>query len=433
MVLSTANTRRQFLKQSAISAAGLWLAGRTGTAQSFPANEKLGIAIIGVSGQGAYSVGNLADQAIVALCDVDENRAAETRKRFPKARFYTDFRKMFDASSKDFEAVVVATPDHTHAPATMMALKADKHVYCEKPLTHTVYEARMIAETARKRKRVTQMGTQIHAGDNYRRVVELIQKNTIGPVTEVHVWCPSVWAGSDRPKDTPPVPVGLHWDEWLGPAPVRPYHPAYAPAGWRGYWDFGGGGLADMACHYMDLPTWALELRHPQVVEAEGPPVNDEHAPDQIVVRWEHPARKDKPAVKLTWYGGVDKPAPDIVARIPRWGVGVLFIGEKGMLIADYDRHQLLPEREWTGFKPPEPFIPNSIGHHKEWVEACKKGGPTTCNFDYSGALTEAVLLGNVAYRSGKRIEWDAEKMRIANAPEAEQFLRRRYREGWTL
>ncbi len=427
-------TRRHFLKSSAVSLAGLSaMAGRSWGQATQHANEKLGIAVIGVAGQGQYSIDNLADQAIVALCDVDENRATAARKQFPKARFYADFRQMLDTQHKDIDAVVVATPDHTHAPATLAALRAGKHVYCEKPLTHTVQEARLVAQATAKSKLATQMGTQLHASANYRRIVELVQSGAIGPVHEAMVWCPSVWAGGDRPKDTPPVPEGLHWDLWIGPAPMRPYHPDYVPQKWRGYWDFGGGGLGDMACHTLDLIHWAIDLRYPKTIEAKGPEVHPEHAPDKINIQWEHPARQGKPPVKVYWFGGQNRPDHPIAQKIPNWGYAMLFIGEKGMIIADYERHQLLPEKDFADFKRPDPFIPDSPGHHKEWVQACKTGGKTSCHFDYAGALTETVLLGNVAYRSGRRIEWDAEKMNIRNAPEAMKFIQKDYRNNWKL
>jgi len=430
--MSRAHTRRQFLQQSALAGAGLWLTAGRASAQRPSANDKLNIAVIGISGRGGQDLKGVASENIVALCDVDENLAAKPCSEFPKAKFYTDFRKMLE--QKDIDAVVVGTPDHIHAPAAMMALRASKHVYCEKPLTHSVFEARTVAEMAAKMKRATQMGIQIHADSNYRRVVEVIQKDILGPIREVHVWCGKSWAGSDRPKETPPVPAGLHWDLWLGPAPSRPYHPCYHPAKWRGWWDFGGGTLSDMACHYMDLPHWALELRHPVTIETEGPPAHPESAPDWLIVRYEYPARQAKPPVKLTWYHGGKRP-PHFAeeGKMPKWGDGVLFVGAKGMLIADYTRYVLLPEKDWVGFTPPAPFIPESIGHHKEWIEACKTGGPTTCNFDYSGALSETVLLGNVAHRAGKKLEWDARNLKITNAPDAMQFIRRSYRAGWEL
>jgi predicted dehydrogenase len=297
-----------------------------------------------------------------------------------------------------------------------------------------VSEARLVAETAVKHKRVTQMGTQIHAGGNYRRVVELIQTGAIGPVKEVHVWCVKVHSGGDRPKETLEIPKGLDWELWLGPAPYRPYHSAYVPFNWRGWWDFGGGTLADMACHYTDLPFSALGLRHPTKVAVEGSPspAHSESAAQWLIVHYEFPAREDMPPIKLTWYDGGKRPELFKEGKLPKWGDGVLFVGEKGMLIADYDHHKLLPEKDFQGFQPPKPFIKNSVGHHREWVEACKTGGSTTCNFDYSGALTEAVLLGNVSYRLGKPFSWDAKNLR-ASEPEAERFIQHEYRKGWNL
>jgi predicted dehydrogenase len=324
----------------------------------------------------------------------------------------------------------------------MAALNADLHVFCEKPLTHTVSEARAVAEAAAKHKRVTQMGTQIHAGGNYRRVVELIQTGAIGPVNEVHVWCNTYWGGGDRPRKSEAVPKHLHWDLWLGPAPERPYYHGpsdgrgngvYEPFNWRRWWDFGGGTLADMACHYMDLPFWALKLRHPTKVAAKGPELHPETAPHGLIVHYEFPARDKLPAVKLTWYDGGKQPALIAQKKIPNWGNGVLFVGTKGMLLADYGKHKLLPEKQFAGFVPPKPFIKDSMGHYKEWVEACKSGGPTTCNFDYSGALTEAVLLGNVSYRLGKPLTWDAKKLCATNAKDADRFIQHHYRKGWTL
>lgn len=425
--------RRQFLHTAAAGLTGLGVGALAAQEPKAGANDKLHVGVIGVAGQGAYNLGGVAGAGanIVALCDVDEKRAGKAREQFPQAKFYTDFRQLLD--QKGIDAVVVATPDHTHAVATMMALKAGLHVYCEKPLTHTVHEARLVAEMAAKQKRVTQMGTQIHAGTNYRRVVELIQAGAIGPVSEVHVWCGKSWGGGDRPKDTPAVPEGLHYDLWLGPAPQRPYHPAYVPFNWRKFWDFGGGTLADMACHYMDLPFWALKLRHPIKVTAEGPPPNPETAAVALAVTYEFAARDSFPPVKLTWYDGGKRPALFAEGKLPKWGDGVLFVGAKGMLLADYNNRKLLPEKDFEGFTPSAPTIANSIGHHKEWVEACKNGGATTCNFDYSGALTETVLLGNVAYRLGRRIAWDAKNLKAVGESEADKLIQKEYRKPWTL
>jgi predicted dehydrogenase len=425
-------SRRHFLHTTAATGvAGLssgWLLGKE---RQPPASERLAVGVIGITNQGDYDLRNVAGAGaeIVALCDVDERRTGPARNDFSRAKFYTDFRRMIDAGGLD--AVVIATPDHTHAVATMTALKAGLHVYCEKPLTHTVAEARLVAETAARHKRVTQMGTQIHAGDNYRRVVEIIQSGAIGPVKEVHVWCGKSWGGKKRPREESP-PKGLHYDLWVGPAPYRPYSPDFVPFHWRGWWAFGGGTLADMACHHMDLPFWALKLKHPTHVAAEGPQPDPETAARELTVHYDFPARGELPAVKLTWYDGGRRPAFFAENKQIKWGDGSLFVGSKGMLLADYDRHLLLPREKFAGFQPPPRTIPASIGHHKEWVEACKKGGPTTCSFDYSGALTEAVLLGNVSYRLGKAFDWDARNLKASESG-AERFLRTEYRKPWSL
>jgi predicted dehydrogenase len=433
--------RRDFLRSVASSGAGLIILQRSQLVRGTQANEKLNIAGIGIGGRGAADVNGVASENLVALCDVDEKHAAKTFEQYPEAKRYKDFRKMLDEMHHKIDAVVIGTPDHTHAPAGVMAMKLGKHCYCEKPLTHSVYEARMMADVARKNKLVTQMGTQIHAGTNYRRVVELVQTDAIGTVREVHVWLGAKFAGPpkptdmsqpDAPTDRPPVPETLDWDLWLGPASYRPYNPAYAPGRWRYWWNFANGRLGDFFCHYCDLAFWALKLRHPTTVEAEGP-VHPESAARWTIARQEYPARGELPPVKLTWYNGGGYPAFVKQNNVPQWSNAVLFIGSEGMLIADYNKHQLLPEEKFADFKRPEPFIPDSIGHHREWVEACKTGGPTTCNFDYSGALTEAALLCNVALRTGKKLNWDAKNLKAIGCPEADVFIRREYRQGWTL
>lgn len=434
-------TRRTFLSQMALTGTSLVILSNSGSVRGTPANNKLNIAGIGVGGRGGADIQGVKNENLVALCDVDWDRAAPTLKQFPKAKRYHDFRRMLEAIGKDIDAVVVGTPDHTHAPAGVMAMKMGKHCYCEKPLTHHVYEARVMAETAAKHNLVTQMGTQIHAGDNYRRAVELVQSGAIGPVKEVHVWLganfngppvPTNMAQPDAPTDRPPVPESLDWDLWLGPAPYRPYSPKYAPFAWRYWWNFANGQLGDFFCHYCDLAFWALKLKHPTTIEAQGP-VHPESTAKWTIAKQHYPARGDLPPVDLTWYNGGGYPAFLKEKGIPQWGNAVLFIGADGMLIADYSKHQLLPESKFADFQRPEPFIPNSIGHHREWVEACKTGGPTTCNFDYSGALTEAALLCNVALRTGKKLNWDAQNLKATGCPEADPLLRRPYRAGWTL
>ena len=434
-------TRRDFLRSAARTGSGLVILSNSRLVRGTEANERLNIAGIGVGGRGAADINGVAGENMVALCDVDHKRAAKTFERFGDARRYKDFRRMLEEIHDKIDAVVIGTPDHTHAAAGVMAMKLGKHCYCEKPLTHSVYEARLMAQIARDNKLVTQMGTQIHARGNYRRAVELVQSGAIGTVGEVHAWLGANFAGPptptdmsqpDAPSERPPVPETLDWDLWLGPAPYRPYHPAYAPFGWRYWWNFANGQLGDFFCHYCDLAFWALKLRHPISVEAEGP-VHPESAARWTIARQRYPARGELPAVSLTWYNGGGYPAFVKERNVPEWGSAVLFVGSKGMLIADYGRHQLLPEAEYADFKPPEPFIPESIGHHREWVEACKKGGATTCNFDYSGALTEAALLCNVALRTRKKLTWDAKKLKAVGCPEADEFIRREYRKGWTL
>jgi predicted dehydrogenase len=429
--MSQSVSRRRFLQRSAaLGAAATFGVPRPGRGKTGP-NEKLNVGIIGTSGRALGNIEGVQGENIVAVCDIDDHLLRAARDRFPAARTYTDFRRLLDGN--DIDAVVISTADHTHAPAAAAALRLGKHVYCEKPLTHSVHEARVVARLAAQAKVATQMGTQIHAGDNYRRVVELVRAGAIGPVRECHVWCGKSWSGGERPKDTPPAPAHVHWDLWLGPAPARPYHPTYQPANWRRWWDFGCGTLGDMACHYMDLPFWALDLRHPTTVASEGPPVHPETTPNWMIVRYEFPARGERPPVALTWYDGGKRPEILAEKKVREIGDGVLFVGEKGMLLANYGQRWLLPEDDFRDFKPPAPTIPDSIGHHAEWIRACKEGGPTTCNFDYSGALTEAVLLGNVAYRVGKKLNWNADKLQAEGCSEADEYLRREYRKGWTL
>jgi len=414
-------------------------------------NEKLNVAIIGCGGRGG---GNLAEGLkcgvnVVALCDVAEPNLLQAATKAPKAKKFVDFRKLYDElKDSEFDAVVVSSTEHTHAFATLPALQRKKHVYCEKPLTHNIREARLITEAAKKAGVATQLGTQIHATGNYRRVVELIRAGAIGGVSEAHIWVGRAWgrqspedakkhdivSTQERPKEVMPVPSGLDWDLWLGPAPERPFHSVYVPGPkWYRWWDFGGGTMSDLGAHWLDLPFWALALDAPFAVEGSGPPPHAELAPASMSATFHYGKRGDMPPVRVTWYQGSMRPPAWMERKIPQWGSGALFIGTKGMLLSDYFKHVLLPEKDFADFKRPTPSIPESIGHHAEWVRACKGGGTTTCPFSYSGLLTEANHLGNVAYRAGKKIEWDAKEMRIRNAPEAEQFLDREYRKGWKL
>lgn len=412
-------------------------------------NDRLNIAVIGVGGRGGGNLASVSSENIVVLCDVNENAVNAAAAKHTKARKIRDLRKVYDFEN-EFDAVVVSTCEHTHAFATLPALQLGKHVYCEKPLTHSVWEARIIREAAAKAKVATQMGTQIHAEDNYRRVVELIQTGAIGAVGEVHVWVSRAWGWQEseaasqeandivfvqeRPKTEDPLPPGLDWELWIGPAPMRPFNNVYFPGPkWYRWWDFGNGTMSDLGSHWIDLPFWALNLDHPLTIEAQGPPVNSEIAPASMQVAYTYGARDQRGPLTLTWYQGKNKPKLWTDGAIPQWGDGVLFVGDKGMVLSDYGKHTLLPEEKFNDFKRPEPFIPKSLGHHEEWLHACKTGAPTTCNFQYAGWLTEANHLGNVAYRAGKKLEWDAAQMRVSNTREADRFIRRDYREGWKL
>jgi predicted dehydrogenase len=429
--------RREFLKNVAGVGAGFWIAnhyarGEEGTSK----DDKLNVAVVGVSNRGGENIKDLVATNLVnfvALCDIDDKNLEGALKQFPKAKTYNDYRKMLE--QKDIDAVLVATADHVHAWATLAALRAGKDVYCEKPLTHSIEETRLVTQTAARENRVTQMGTQIHAGDNYRRVVELIQGGAIGPVSEVHIFITSAWFQKEPARMGVEPPSNLHWDLWLGPTPDRPYSPDYLPFVWRRWWSFGEGTLGDMGCHFIDLPKWALKLGDPVRVRAEGPPVHPEWCPEYLNVEYDFPARGDLPPVKLTWHDAGRRPEIAKELHLDKWKNGILFVGEKGYLISDYGNHKLLPEDKFKDFQPPQESIPKSLGHHKEWILACMKHEPKTplCNFSYAGPLTETVLLGTVAFRTGRAIEWDAKQLRATNAPDADQFLRLRYRKGWSL
>jgi predicted dehydrogenase len=413
-------------------------------------NNKLNVAVIGTGSRGEANLGEVGKtENIVALCDVAQRSLDPAHQKFPQARQFTDFRKLFEVE-KEFDAVVVSTCEHTHAFATLPALKLGKHVYCEKPLAYNIEETRIIREAAAKAKVATQMGTQIHAEDNYRRVVELVQSGAIGPIREVHVWVGRAWGWQsaeaaaknhdivdvrERPAAESPVPKGLDWDLWLGPAPYRPFNEVYYPGPkWYRWWDFGNGTMSDLGSHWNDLPFWALKLHAPLTIESGGPPPHAEIAPASMHAVYEYGARDEMPPVRLSWHQGEDKPEIWTAKGIPQWDSGVLFIGSNGrMLLSDYFKHLLLPEKEFVDFKRPDPFIPKSIGHHAEWIHACKTGAPTTCNFQYAGWLTEANHLGNVAFRTGQKLEWDSLKMRATNTQVADKFIRREYRKGWVL
>lgn len=428
--------RRSFLKGSAL-AAGLAAANVSvpGFCSDAAPSNKLNIAVIGPCNRGGANLSGVIGENVLAICDVDSKYLDQASQRVPNAEKFEDFRIMLEKREKDIDAVVVSTPDHTHAVCAVMAMRMGKHCYCEKPLSHNVLECRVMQNIAQEKKLVTQMGTQIHAGDNYRRVVELVQSGAIGKVREVHTWFSGTGAiNIGRPAEEP-VPANLNWDLWLGPAPMRPFNNVYHPGRWRRYWDFGNGTLGDFGCHHMDLPFWALGLQDCLTVESVGQNHDPEGTPHEQTVKYTFPARGDLPPVVLTWYNGIMPPilAEKQIQGAP--GAGNLFVGEKGMILADYGMHKLLPENQFADFKRPEPYIPASLGHHAEWIKACKENNPeaTTCRFGYSGRLSETVLLGNVAFRAQEKLEWDAANLKVTNVEAANQWLQREYRKGWNL
>ncbi|NOS71428.1 MAG: Gfo/Idh/MocA family oxidoreductase [Verrucomicrobia bacterium] len=445
-------SRRQFLGSATLASAAFMIVPShvLGQGGKKPPSEKLNIAGIGVGGQGGHDISQMTDENIVALCDVDTAHAGGTFRRYPDAKIYKDYRKMLE-EQKDIDAVVIATPDHQHAIIAMTAIKMGKHVYCEKPLTHTVWEARQLAQAAREHKVATQMGNQGQASEETRHLCELIWDNAIGPVREVHVWTDrpanglfnEYWPqGVDRPKDTPRVPDTLDWDLWLGPALNRPYHPAYLPFRWRGWWDFGTGALGDIGCHACDPVFRALKLGHPLSVEASSSRVNKETYPLASMVTYHFPARGEMPPVKLVWYdGGLRPPRPEELEPGEEMGAnGHLFIGDGGKILSQKKNYVLIPAKRRQEYGNPPRKLPRSIGHYKEWIAACKGGQPAGSNFDWAGPLTEVVLLGNVALRqqmreelTTKKLLWDGGNMRFTNSEEANQSLKSEYRKGWSL
>jgi predicted dehydrogenase len=425
--------RRDFLKTT--TAAGFWIAGRQlGYGQEKSPNAKLNVASIGVGGRGRASVDGCRKETIVALCDVDGRQMAKAAKDYPGATVFKDFRKMLE-TEKGIDAVTVGTPDHIHAPAAVMAMKLGKHVYCEKPLAHSLHEVRLMAETAAKMKVVTQMGNQLHSTENVITPVEILRAGVLGAVKEVHSWSDKAFAPGDRPKDTPPVPEALDWDLWLGPAPERPYHPSYVPFHWRGWWDFGTANLGDMACHILDPIVWGLDLGAVATVEADGPAPHPESGPPWRIVRYEFVPRGGRPAVTLTWYDGGKRPPDPLAQGATLPGQGSLVVGEKGTMLLIHGGGYKMLGSSFEGFKPPERTLPRpeNYDHHLDWIRAVKTGGQAGSNFAYASVLTEIPHVGNVAYRVGKKLEWDSATLKAKNSPEADRFIRRDYRKGWTL
>ena len=446
--------RRHFLKSTGSAAAGAatFTILQAGSARTYAANEKLNIASIGAGGRATADITALAKtENIVALTDVDWRNAAPMLRTHADAKRFKDYRKMLDEMSAEIDAVVVATPDHHHFHASMAAIKLGKPVYCEKPLTHSVWEARELTRAAGEAGVATQMGNQAQADEQTRIVQEFVMDNAVGPIREAHIWTdrPSrglfdeYWPQAiDRPTDTPEVPDTLAWDLWLGAAPERAYNPAYLPAKWRGWWDFGTGALGDIACHFFDPVFRALKLGAPLTVEASSTRVNEETYPVGSAITWHFPKRGDMAPVQLNWYDGGLRPArPEGLGENVTMGTnGLLLVGDDGFLLSDWSSWKLYPEKKGIEYGAPPKVLPRSDGHHGEWVAACKGGDKAGSNFDWAGPLTEAVLLGNVAVRpqlredlTKVRLEWDAKNLAFSNFEKANQFLRREYRAGWEV
>ncbi|MCY3018664.1 MAG: Gfo/Idh/MocA family oxidoreductase [Planctomycetota bacterium] len=447
--MSTKNTvtRRAFVKSAALFA-GISIVPRHvvaggGTAPS----DKLQLAGIGVGGQGAGDVAGIANgNTVVALCDVDDNRAAETFKKFPDAKKYKDFRKMFDEMEKKIDAVVIATPDHCHTVAAMAALKRKKHVYCEKPLAHNVYEIQELMKAAKESGVVTQLGNQGHSSETIRLFCEWIWDVAIGKVHTIHCGCNAVNSGLGnlgKLKETHPVPPTLDWDQWLGPALQRPYHPAYLPFSWRGWVPFGNGTVGDWICHVVDPVFWALDLGAPSTIEAKvknwNPRTQGDAYPTGDIITFEFAANNKRGPVKLLWHSGSEKiPRPPELEKDRKdVDTGAAVYGDKGTIT--YGSHgaggvRIIPETKMKEYKRPEKKLPRVAGHHQDFVEAIKKGRKAGSDFSYGGPLTELALLGIIAIKlNPMKLQWDGAKMQFANSPEANQLLNPPYREGWKL
>jgi hypothetical protein len=444
-------SRRNFLTTSTLAGATLLVLPRSRLAFGSQANSKLHIAGIGVGGQGRSDLDNFIGlgENIVALCDVDTARAGDIFQKCPAAKPFKDYRKMLDTMHRQIDAVLVATPDHTHAVAAMAAMQYGKHVYCEKPLTRTVYEARKLREAAARHKVVTQLGNQGSAEPGLRRAVELVRNGTIGTVAEAHVWFDGGNGPQKRPADQPPIPRTLDWDLWLGPAPERPYNPCYAPASWRSWRAFGSGIVGDFGCHTGNLMFRALRVdqlwnpasdTHPSRtiirVEARPSEIDREGYPTSMIAAVELPPRGELPAVKLKVYAK-EKPSEDLLQGYPRAGWGDLLVGSKGSIYSNCPwntRYVLLPRERFQDVQggPPQ-VIPQSIGHHREWVEACKGNGQTFSSFEIGGPLTELMQLVNLATLVEGPVEYDVARGRIINSTAGQQLLHRPYRRGWVI
>lgn len=435
-------SRREFLRHASLASVATLAFPYVSRAQASP-NNRLNVACVGVGGQGESAVKGMKGENFVAFCDVDDSRAAKTFQEFPNVPRFRDYRAMFDKLGNTIDAVTISTPDHMHYPIAVAALQLGKHVFVEKPLTHTVWEARQLDRLAREKKVATQMGNQGHANEGTRILREWVQAGVLGEVREMHSWTDRpIWPqgvkAPDHSERVPPVPRDLDWDLWLGVAAEREYDPAYLPFYWRGYWDFGTGALGDMGCHVMDGAYWALDLGAPTWVEAISGKKTSISPPQSSMVTYHFPARGSMPALKWTWYDGGLQPIPphDFELDRPLPESGTLILGSKANVVADtyYGSVRIAPEtrmRELAPSLPPKTIPRVEGGHFAEWIRACKGGAPAGSNFEYSTRLTEVVLLSNVAIRAGRGIAWDAPNLQITNLPAANQFVSKHYRSGF--
>ena len=436
-------TRRRAIKTMAgLAAVSIVPRHVLGGAGQVPPSEKLNIAGVGLGGMGFGDIRSVASENVVALCDVDQNALARNAKDFPKAKTYSDFRKMLEAQ-KDIDGVMVATPDHQHALVSVTAMRMGKHVHCQKPLTHSVYEARLMADVARQTKVATQMGNQGQASESARLICETIWSGALGTVREVHAgsnrFPPISPRGVARPKETPAVPSSLDWNQWLGPAPERPYHPTYHPFAWRGWWDFGTGVLGDIGCHQLSAVFKALKLGHPAWVEASSsnqqcpPEIANETAPMSSITRWYFPAEGERSALTITWWDGGLKPScpeeyqPSASFAENDW---LMVVGDKGKMYG----HEIIPTARAKEVGAPPRVLPRSPGHYVEWVQACKGGAPAGSDFvQHAAHLAEVVLLGNIAIRTKEKLYWDGPNLRFTNSDAANQLVHPPYRNGWSI
>lgn len=436
------NSRREFIRQATLLAGSAALAGCSAPYVSrrrvLGANDRLNVACVAVGGKGWVDMNGVDSENLVGLCDVDAKNLAKAGEKFPGARRFADFREMFDQLGIGIDAVTVSTPDHMHFPPALRAIKEGKHVFCQKPLTHTVWEARELTLAARAAGVATQMGNQGISHPKLRRDADLVKAGVLGPIQEMHCWTDRpIWPqGFSRPAESKPVPPELSYDLWLGTAPARPYHPAWGHFVWRGWWDFGTGAIGDMGCHLLNLGALALDLSAPSSVEAESEGSNSETAPKSSHIVWDFPARNGQPAFKFHWYDGGKLPPKALFPGAKYDGNGVLVIGSQDTMLTNYEGGATFKSgRTYADFKSVPSVFPKHDNwdkcHYEEWIRACKGGPKAYSNFDVAGPVTETVLLGNVAIRTGRRIEWDSKKLRVTNLPEANRLIRTEYRPGW--